>query len=112
MIFYNNTFINDYRRLSLKNKVINTTEELGSHQLVKSSSRNQGVCHLINEDINKAMEGLDKVYLVPFLRYFEGYKYNEIATELNIPLGTVKTRIHEARKLLKNRLKMYNPKAA
>jgi len=44
---------------------------------------------------------------IPFVRYVEGYKYEEIALEIGIPLGTVKTRIHEARKQLTRRLKMY-----
>jgi DNA-directed RNA polymerase specialized sigma24 family protein len=41
------------------------------------------------------------------LKYFEGYKYHEIADELQIPIGTVKTRIHMARQVLKGSLKMY-----
>jgi RNA polymerase sigma-70 factor (ECF subfamily) len=59
------------------------------------------------EDINKALHNLQPAYSIPFLRYFEGYKYHEIADELGIPVGTVKTRIHIARKLLKADLKMY-----
>lgn len=39
--------------------------------------------------------------------YFEGYKYHEIAEKLNIPIGTVKTRIHVARGILKTNLKAY-----
>jgi DNA-directed RNA polymerase specialized sigma24 family protein len=39
--------------------------------------------------------------------YFEGYKYHEIADHLDIPIGTVKTRIHVARKTLKKSLKPY-----
>jgi len=50
---------------------------------------------------------LQPEYSKPFLRYFEGYKYHEIAEELNIPIGTVKTRIHVARQLLKGQLKMH-----
>jgi RNA polymerase sigma factor (sigma-70 family) len=62
----------------------------------------------MREDINKAIKNLHPAYSVPFLRYFEGYKYNEIAEELDIPVGTVKTRIHVARRLLKADLKMYS----
>ena len=39
--------------------------------------------------------------------YFDGYKYNEIADMLNEPLGTIKSRIHFARKLLKEHLTRY-----
>jgi len=46
----------------------------------------------------------------PFVRYVEGYKYHEIAEEIGIPIGTVKTRIHEARKHLSKMLKMYKEK--
>ncbi|WP_082458802.1 sigma factor-like helix-turn-helix DNA-binding protein [Pedobacter sp. Leaf216] len=44
---------------------------------------------------------------IRFQRYFEGYKYDKIAKDLNVPLGTVKTYIHQARLELKNYLKMY-----
>ncbi len=39
------------------------------------------------------------------LRYFKEYSYMEIAEELNLPLGTVKARIHRSRELLFNTLK-------
>lgn len=41
------------------------------------------------------------------MMFFEGYKYYEIAEHLGIPEGTVKTRIHTARKLLQEKLKSY-----
>lgn len=102
-----NTFINDYRKSSMKKKVIYTTEEIQPYHLMKSSTMNLGVGALIGEDIHKALEKLDPAYQVPFLKFFEGYKYHEIADDLSIPIGTVKTRIHEARKILKTNLKMY-----
>jgi len=39
--------------------------------------------------------------------YFEGYKYHEIADMLQEPLGTIKSRIHFARKLLKTQINKY-----
>jgi len=107
-----NTFINNYKRKTLKNQMIETSEELYSFQLIKSAASNLGVGTLVEEDINKALQKLNPLCLIPFIKYFEGYKYHEIAAELDIPIGTVKTRIHEARKYLKKDLKMYKPSAA
>jgi RNA polymerase sigma-70 factor (ECF subfamily) len=41
------------------------------------------------------------------MMYFHGFKYHEIADKLAIPIGTVKNRIHLARKELKDALKMH-----
>jgi RNA polymerase sigma-70 factor (ECF subfamily) len=57
------------------------------------------------KNINKAVEALDDEYKVPFKRYFDGYKYKEIAEELDLPIGTVKSRIFLARKKLMSDLK-------
>lgn len=105
-----NTFINDYRRGRRRNALIETSEDLTSCQLQSSASSNQGTNKLVMEDINKALEHLQPEYSKPFLRYFEGYKYHEIAAEQGIPIGTVKTRIHVARQVLKEKLKMYKDK--
>ena len=59
------------------------------------------------EDIDKALSLTEEIYRVPFLMYFKGFKYHEIAEELDLPIGTVKNRIHIARKTLKSSLKMY-----
>lgn len=103
-----NTFINEYRRLSKRNAVVETSEDLSSYQLFNSASSNLGENTFVLEDINKALEQLPEEYSKPFLRYIEGYKYYEIAEELNIPLGTVKTRIYMARQTLKLQLQTYS----
>jgi RNA polymerase sigma-70 factor (ECF subfamily) len=41
---------------------------------------------------------LDDEYRIPLTMYFEGYKYKEIAEEMNLPIGTIKSRIFLARK--------------
>lgn len=103
-----NTFINDYRKKTRKNALIQTTEDLSVFELSKGATKNQGENKFIMEDINLALARLIPDQSVPFLRYFEGYKYHEIAKELGIPIGTVKTRIYMARQALKAQLKMYN----
>ena len=59
------------------------------------------------KDINNAIEVLQDEVKVPFMMHFEGFKYQEIADELALPLGTVKSRIFFARKELKKKLYMY-----
>lgn len=102
-----NTFFNDYQRKVVRKKYITISDDYTSFQLLNCAETNLGVGSMISEDIDKAMKLLPVVYATPFLRYFEGYKYHEIAEELGIPVGTVKTRIFMARKILQNRLKMY-----
>lgn len=103
-----NTFINDYRQRQRKRGIVEVTDDITSDKLVKSASNNLGENSLLMEDINKALKHLQPEYSTPFLKYFEGYKYYEIADELQIPIGTVKTRIHVARQILKGKLKMYS----
>ena len=54
------------------------------------------------DELNKMIEDLDENIKRPFLMHFEGFKYQEIADELGLPLGTVKSRIFFARKALKS----------
>lgn len=102
-----NTFINSYRKNLKHISLIDTSEDLQSHQLLKSASNNQAEGRFISDDIHKALSKLDVQYYIPFMKYFEGFKYHEIAEELAIPIGTVKTRIHVARQMLKQNLTMY-----
>jgi RNA polymerase sigma factor (sigma-70 family) len=102
-----NTFINNYKAMGRRASVFVKNVDPWSYPVTDSTARNQGEGKLISEDVHKALADLDKEYAVPFLRYFEGYHYHEIAHQLGLPLGTVKTRIHVARRILKNKLKMY-----
>lgn len=102
-----NTFINDYRKNTRKIALITREEEISSANLLHSSTENQSGSSFAMRDIKFALAKLPEMLSVPFIRYFEGYKYHEIAAELDIPLGTVKTHIFEARKHLKKQLSMY-----
>ena len=59
------------------------------------------------EGNKKKINSLPDIFKCPFTLYFEGYRYQEIATALNEPLGTIKSRIHFARKLLKEQVQRY-----
>ncbi|MDR1556016.1 MAG: RNA polymerase sigma factor, partial [Tannerellaceae bacterium] len=55
--------------------------------------------------ITGAINRLNEEQRVPFSLYVSGYKYNEIADKLDMPLGTVKSRIFFARQELQKQLK-------
>jgi RNA polymerase sigma-70 factor (ECF subfamily) len=56
--------------------------------------------------LEEGIEGLPAHYrIIILLRHQQNLSYEEIAATLDIPLGTVKARIHRAREMLKNRLK-------
>ena len=103
-----NTFINGYRRFVKTTSIITKTDELSSQQLEFSASKNKGDDKFLMDDIQAALKSLSQEYYLPFTMYFEGFKYHEIADYLAIPIGTVKTRIHVARKLLKKKLSSYD----
>lgn len=105
-----NTFINDYRKNIRKNAVISQEEDLSSSQLRISAQTNGATGKMAMDDIQKALDALPEKPRYAFVRYFEGYKYEEIAQELDMPVGTIKTHIHTARKLLKQSLSMYKDK--
>ena len=94
-----NTFINNYRRITKSNSFITKEEEISSMNLVVSATKNLGENKFMMEDINTALTNLSDDYYKPFTMYYEGYKYHEISDQLNIPIGTVKTRIHVARRI-------------
>lgn len=101
-----NTFLNSYRKRKLIKKILDDQTDISFHSGIKTTL-NLGLGKCIMDDIHEALKNLQPQYYDPFVRYFEGYKYHEIAKELNIPIGTVKTRIHIARGNLKSNLKMY-----
>ncbi len=102
-----NIFINNYRRRARQNTIFDNTpnEFLLNH--AQTSVGNAAEITLTLKDIEAAIYKLPDIFKNPFRMYFEGYKYNEIADALGEPLGTIKSRIHFARKLLKEQLNRY-----
>ena len=102
-----NTFINSYRRSVKTRQIIMQTDDLSNVRQLNGSGGPSAESQINVKNINKAIESLEDDYKVPFTRYFDGFKYKEIADELDLPIGTVKSRIFLARKKLMIDLKEF-----
>jgi len=99
-----NTFITNYQRVVRRKTFIDTTENLHYINTSSSVTQNAAYTSIAMQEITQAIDALDEVYRMPFMMYYKGFKYHEIADRLQIPIGTVKNRIHIARKELKDSL--------
>lgn len=102
-----NTFINAYRRNVKTKQLISKGDEVALNRAFKQNSYDHSDSRINAKEIIRHIETLDDQYKVPFTRYYTGYKYEEIANELRLPLGTIKSRIFIARKILMNALKHF-----
>lgn len=102
-----NTFITNYQRLMRRNTFIDTTDNLHYLNSNNNVTYNLAFSTFAMRDIEYAVDHLDEAYRQPFVMHYRGFKYHEIAQRLSIPIGTVKNRIHIARKELKDQLKVY-----
>ncbi len=102
-----NSFINQYRRTAKRNTFIDTTDNTFFLDLPSHKSENIAELTFIRKDLQTAIQSLPIDLKVTFMLNMEGFKYHEIAEELNIPIGTVKTRIFVARRILRQKLKVY-----
>lgn len=96
-----NTFINNYRKAMRANTIIDHTDE---NYFINSTSADKGFANpdsvYSHRQINLVVDKLDSEYRVPFRMYNNGFKYKEIAAKLDLPIGTIKSRIFLARKKL------------
>ncbi len=102
-----NIFINNYRRLVNSHVFTDDTDNQYYINSVSNASKNLGESRLILQEVNGAINALSDNLKTPFMMSYQGYKYEEIAKTLAIPLGTVKIRIHNARLKLKDTLRVY-----
>jgi RNA polymerase sigma-70 factor (ECF subfamily) len=102
-----NIFINNYRRKSKQNTIFDNTPNDFLLDYNQSAVANEAESNIRIKYINAAIHNLPGIFKQPFMLYFEGYKYHEIADMLQEPLGTIKSRIHFARKLLKTQINKY-----
>jgi RNA polymerase sigma-70 factor (ECF subfamily) len=100
-----NIFINNYRRNKKRNMLIDTTDNMF---VINSSSTiiyNDAEEKLVMDGLYGIVNNMQEEFRVPFMMHYNGFKYHEIAEHLTLPIGTVKSRIHFARKELKKKIK-------
>jgi len=102
-----NIFINNYRRQVRSSTVIDTTGDLYHLNLSQDSGLDTPEGSFAVQEITSVINTFSDDYKRPFTMYIAGYKYAEIAEEIGLPLGTVKSRIFFARKRLQSLLKDY-----
>jgi RNA polymerase sigma-70 factor (ECF subfamily) len=112
-------FINDYRRRQYQPIAVDFqtegawgSEEDGEEHRISvpmtddASTRDDRA--LLGDEVSEALQALPPEYqTVLLLKDVEGYSYDEIAVFMKVPVGTIRSRIHRARKMLADRVKPY-----
>lgn len=110
-----NTYINKYRKESRRPSEVDlgTVEDmylyrrLGSQESAEAArtTEDRVLDGLVESDIKEAVEELPESFRMPvLLADLEGFSYKEIAEILDIPIGTVMSRLHRGRKAMQKRL--------
>jgi RNA polymerase sigma-70 factor (ECF subfamily) len=103
-----NIFINDYRKRAKRRTVVDTTDNLYYINSGSTVIDNSAESNILMKELRLMINSLEDSMKIPFEMHFQGFKYQEIADELDLPLGTVKSRIFFARKVLKREIeKLY-----
>jgi RNA polymerase sigma-70 factor (ECF subfamily) len=112
-----NTFINSYRK-NQRQPYQNAIDDLEDWQLGSAESLTQGrstrsaeaeaIDHLPDSDVKEALQSIPEDFrLAVYLADVEGFSYQEIADIMKTPVGTVMSRLHRGRRLLRERLADY-----
>ncbi len=100
-----NIFINNYRKKMRRNLIIDQTPNNYYLNSGSNAVSNDGEGNISYKELMKMVDVLPDDFRKPFMMAYQGFKYDEIAEELDSPLGTIKSRIFFARKKLQ---KMYD----
>jgi len=102
-----NTFINDYRKASKSRNSLSGSNSEFHMKVAKDKMYPSPDSFYSSNEIEKSISSLEDEYRIPFQMFLDGYKYKEIAEKLDLPLGTVKSRIFFTRKKLSASLKEF-----
>ena len=99
-----NTFINHYRKRKSRRHLNYQVEDITYTLESKQTVDNEAEQNLRMVELKKMLNSIGEIYSVPFLMFYQGYEYKEIASHLDIPIGTVKSRIFLARTKMKQQI--------
>jgi len=109
-----NSFINEFRKKSKQPSKVdyNEVEQFynsdDAGESITTDLRVETVQHMIGDEISGALNGIPVDFrTVIILSDLEGFTYEEMSKILDIPIGTVRSRLHRARNMLKERLAGY-----
>lgn len=97
-----NIFINNYRKKVKANTIMDSTDNQYYINSGSSAVKNDAASNIIMDELMQMLDEIDSNLREPFMLHYEGFKYQEIADQLHLPLGTVKSRIFFARKEMKD----------
>ena len=110
-----NTYINRYRKLSRRPKEVDLgeVEDLYLYRRVSTegtreasrSAEEEVLSGFVDSDVKQAIEALPEHFRLPvLLADVEGFSYKEISDIMDVPIGTVMSRLHRGRKALQKAL--------
>lgn len=99
-----NSFINNYRKSVRQQTAFDNTRENYHLSNSKETLSWNPESLLSASEIQDQINLLEDEFRIPFQMYQDGYKYKEIAEEMNLNIGTVKSRIFFGRKKLKEQV--------
>ena len=102
-----NIFINNYRRVVRNQTIIDQTEDLYHLNLPQDSGFASPEGSFTVKEITTAINSFSEEYRIPFSMHVAGYNYHDFAEKMDLPLGSVKSRIFFARQRLQELLKDY-----
>ena len=100
-----NIFINNYRKVVRDQTFVDRTDNLYHLNLPQDTGFESTEKAYDLKEMHRVVNSLPKEYRVPFAMHVSGFKYREIAEKLNLPLGTIKSRIFFTRQKLQEELK-------
>ncbi|TXF91018.1 RNA polymerase sigma factor [Neolewinella aurantiaca] len=98
-----NTFVSDYRKEKRRREMMKDQPPVNSW-IDRSIINNPAESNMSAQDLARIVEDVPDMYRQCFLRYVNGMSYLQIANSMNMPIGTVKSRVFTARQMLKLRL--------